>query len=209
VIVACDNGLHEINTNDYTYCQQITYGNYNDVKYFNTKLYALKHQPQSIDVYALNVDKWNIQHTIAIPHVTYNCYQNSFNRLFLIADNIIVATNTEVFIHDQNGVLLKHIKHTEGKQSGQFGRYQYGFSNYIGGFLCGIDDNNTHMYLDYGNNRLQLCDVHGKSTVIELPHSVQTPKDVIVDQDNGLMWIVTDGTTPWTADKKLYKLQIT
>jgi hypothetical protein len=183
VIVACNTGLHVINT-DYEYSEQISSGYFYDVKYHQENLYALKNNPECVEVYIFVENKWKLQQTIAMAHVQYS-YHTSYYRIFLSPGRLTVATDKTLYIHNLDGILLEQINHPEGTQPGQFGGCVYGAV----GFMCGVDDNNTELYADCYNHRLQLRHVAGEWSVVKLPSEIQHPQDVSVDSKSGYMWI--------------------
>jgi hypothetical protein len=77
VIVACENGLHEIN-DDHSYGAKISDGKYSDVTYNNQKLYALKDEPKYVEVFTLRNGNLELTQSIDIQQVQYTPYV-SFN----------------------------------------------------------------------------------------------------------------------------------
>jgi hypothetical protein len=68
VIVACHNGLHELQT-DGKYSGQISAGYYQDLTYYSGKVYALKDKPKCVEVYTLTDGKFVLTQSIDIHHV--------------------------------------------------------------------------------------------------------------------------------------------
>jgi hypothetical protein len=109
VIVACWNGLHELHA-DGKYSRQISAGLYNDVTYYNNQVYALKYEPQCVEVYTLTDGKFVLIQSIDIHHVKYTDWI-SRNRIFITQSTITVATGAAVYTYDDAGQLLHTIKH--------------------------------------------------------------------------------------------------
>jgi hypothetical protein len=131
-----------------------------------------------------------LRNTIDIPDVEYTCYIST-NRIFISEHTMTISTSKAVYRYDHNGKLLQTIQHSIGTEIGKFGVGDGAAS----GLLCGIDINNSHLYIDTDNDRLQVCDGDGQWSIITLPWGISSPYDVIVDQSNGVIWLSCDGKT--------------
>jgi hypothetical protein len=178
IIVSSRTGLHVLNT-DMTYSGQIAEGNYDDVKYYNNKLYALNRGVHSIQIFDNMNEKWLQKQPIQIPNVTF---LPKLHMIFATDSCILVSNRSNLYVYNISGILVKHIEHVEGTGPGQFKC----------ACLCGVDHNNTYIYCDWFNHRLQLADRHGRYTTIALPREVKYPVRVIIEEHSGVVWISTN-----------------
>ena len=159
-------------------------------KYFSSvvvddKLFAYCNKPPRLIVYTLQNDRWETHDTISladvVEHIAYVTLATANDKIFACS-----AHDGKVFVLSQSGeVLQTHGKprsvpdgelsdeeahQTEPPPAGELYMPR----------LCAVDSEESMLVADRDNDRLQVCDVTGQWSVLDLQPSAQVPNRAAV-----------------------------
>ena len=183
VVLAGYGGLYHLTATGETKTAIDAVTIYNSSVFVDDKLFASCWNPPRLIVYTLQNDRWETRDTISLADVNtshaYVTLATANGKIFACSD-----TAAKVFVLSQSGeVLQTHGKRGSGP-AGELSRPE----------LCAVDSQESMLVADWGNDRLQVCDVSSQWTVLDLQPPLKGPNGAVFI-DNKLYVCCTDDQT--------------
>ena len=169
VVFAGSGGLFHLTATGETKTAIDTVNKYTSSVIVNDNLFANCNDPPRLIVYTMQNDRWETRDTISLAGVVKPnaclTLATANGKIFACSDD-----DGEVFVLSQSGEVLQ----THGKPgSGPAGELNYPR-------LCAVDSEESMLVADWGNDRLQVCDVSGQWSVLDLQPPVKRPSRAAV-----------------------------
>ena len=182
VVLAGLGGLYHLTANGETKTAIDKLDKYNSSVVVDDKLFANCYGPPRLIVYTMRNDRWETRDTISLAGVVG---ENAFVTMATANGKIFACSHLDnkVFVLSQSGEVLQ----THGKEGpGPVGELMFhclavskARSVPAGELsrprLCAVDSEESMLVADRGNDRLQVCDVSGQWSVLDLQPPVKRP----------------------------------